>query len=147
MMNFERGDRDAADIERLALLVLDEDQIEIALGPGRVGVERLRERDKPVFDALRPHHNQRPRPVANILGIEQEPREPAEVIPMQMRDKDCVHLVEADPQLAHADQSGGAAVDEEPRRVGADIERSLEAAAGAERVATANNRYLHGPPS
>jgi hypothetical protein len=78
------------------------------------------------------------------LAVEDERRETAKVIRMQVRQDDGFNRVRINTELAYCDHCRGAAVDEETRVTAIDQKTGVEASAGAERVARAEQLQSHG---
>ena len=66
------------------------------------------------------------------------------MIAVEMGDEHGVDIVRLEPEPAHADQRRRPAIDEKGRCRGADMERGLQAAAGAESVSAADKGQSHG---
>src|SRR5665809_105023 len=112
MLHLERGDGDAFHFERLLLLIFDEGQLEASLAFGDARIKCLCGGEKAGLDALGSGDNERTRPLAHILRVNQEPRQAAEMVAMQMADEYRVDVAWVEPKPAHADQRRRAAIDE-----------------------------------
>src|SRR6516164_10062432 len=126
MLDLERRDADAVQGERNLLIIFDKVEGEAAIAFGDLGIEGFRGADEAPFDALWTGDDQGPLALACILCLDQEPREAAEMVTMQMADANHVDVVGGEPEPAHSDQSGNAAVDEKGGGSAPHVERGLE---------------------
>src|SRR6478736_701009 len=134
MLHLERRDGDAVQRQRNLLLIFDELEAERARAVGDVGIESLGRRLEALGDALRPGDDQRTRPLACILGVDEKPGQTSEMVAVQMADAHHVDFVRLEPESMHPDQRRDAAIDEEGRVAGTDVERGLQPPAGAKSI-------------
>src|SRR4029077_14634931 len=134
MLHLERRDGDTIQCKRDLLLIFDELKAEGARAVGDVGIESLGRRLEALGDALRPGDDQRTRPLARILGVDEKPGQTAEMVAMQMADTHHVDFVGLEPEPMNPDQARDAAIDEEGRVAGADVGRGLQLPARAKSI-------------
>ncbi len=89
-----------------------------------------------------PAISQRPR-AARELGVEQEERQAGEMIAVEMRDQDDVDVLARNAEALQRDQRRRAAVDQEIGALARDVKAGVEAPAGAQRIAAADELQLH----
>jgi hypothetical protein len=94
------------------------------------------------LDAGRSHHDERAR-APRELAVEDQERDAAEVIAVQVGEDHRVDRRGIDAEAAHRNQGRRAAVDEGLGRARLEMDARLEAPAAAERVARAEEAYLH----
>jgi hypothetical protein len=82
-----------------------------AVDRGGPGVERLHGRAEPLSRAGWPEHGQRPG-APSELAVDDEKRQPTEVVAVQMADHNGIHLARFDVLGLHRGQAGGSAVDQ-----------------------------------
>ncbi len=124
--------------------ILVELEREPAACRGRAGEHHLHRRPHAFPGARRPGHDQRPGAFADQLAVQDQERQPAEVIAVQVAQQHRVDGVGRDPVAAHADERGGAAVDEKAGAAAFDQHAGLQAPAAAEGVAAAEKGETHG---
>ena len=134
MLHLERRDGDAVQRKRNLLLIFDELEAEGARAFGDVGIESLGRRQEAFGDALGTGDDQRTRPLARILGVDEKPGQTAEMVAMQMADTHHVDFVGLEPEPMHPDQGRDAAIDEEGGVAGTDMERGLQLPARAKSI-------------
>src|SRR5262249_162832 len=134
MADLVRRERDRAQLRGSVRLQLHEIEHKAALDLGGIRVERLHGRMEPVLEARRPRDAERLRPPAE-LAIENKERQAAEMIAMQMADDDQIDRVRIDAIALHADERGGAAIDQELRLARIDMKAGLQPAPGTEGIA------------
>jgi hypothetical protein len=78
-----------------------------------------------------------------MVLMQQEERHAAEMIAMQVAEEDRVDPTRIDAEAAHADQRGGAAVDQKPFRARGHREAGLQPSAAAERITATENPDPH----
>jgi hypothetical protein len=78
-----------------------------------------------------------------VLRLEQQKRQAAEMIAVEMAEEHPVDGRGLDAEAAHGDERGGAAVDQEALAAGGHEEAGLQTAAAAERVAAAQHPDRH----
>ncbi len=124
--------------------MLEEPHLEAPLDLGRVGEQGFRRRGKALRDARGADDGQGRGALADVVGVQQEPDEAAEVVAMQVRDEDRRHPVGVEPELLHADERGRPAVEQECIVPQIDVKARLETAARSEGVPRADDGELHG---
>ncbi|AGP55671.1 hypothetical protein M271_20635 [Streptomyces rapamycinicus NRRL 5491] len=125
---------------------VDQDvDVEAPSHPARAGEQRFHRPRQPVTGPGRADHGQITG-AAPELPVEDEERQTAEVVTVQMGDQGRVDVVGFDPLPAHRRQAGRATVHQDvgrAGRVGGHRQAGLEPPAGAERVTAAHDRHPH----
>ena len=116
------------------------------LRPARLREEHFQRGIEPRARAGRPRDQQRPFAAREKLRVEQQERQAAEMIAVQMRQHDAVDPVRIEPARLQRRQSRGAAIDQQRALGRFQPEAGVEAAARAEGVAGAGNRQSHEFP-
>ena len=132
-MSVGRADLDLHDLERKAPRLVSaprEEHLERRLDPrpraGRAGDDQR---------TLAPRHE---------LRVEQQERQRAEMVAVQMRQDDAVDIAVIEPARLQRHRRGRAAIDQQRRLRGFQPEAGVEAAAGAEGIAGADDGEPHG---
>src|SRR5579871_3333240 len=97
----------------------------------------------PGIDARRSGQRERPRALAE-MRLEHEIRNAAEMIAVEVAEEDRVDGVARNAEPLEPDQRGGAAIDQEIRRLADHVEAGVEPAARAERISAADELQVHG---
>src|SRR6478735_7803512 len=106
--------------------------------------QRLHQIGELRLDTCRPGDDERPG-AARELRVQQQERQAAKMVAMEMRDQDQVDVVAHDAEAFQRGQRRRAAIDQEIDAVTRDVEAGVEPAAGTERVAAADKSQLHRP--
>ena len=114
-------------------------------GTGKQHLGRLPE---PLLDTGRSRDIERRLALCYVHGMQHPPDEAAEMIAVQVRNQDGADCPGIKACALMADQRRGAAVDQErASTLRFDMQAGLQAPAGAERIAAANNGQFHSPTS
>ena len=105
--------------------------------------EYLERRIQPCTRARRPRDQERPLALGKELGIEQEERKCAEMVPVQMREHDPIDAIGIEAVRLERDQRGGTAIDQERALRRLDEKTRVEPAAGAEGISRSYDRQAH----
>lgn len=108
----------------------------------RAGEQRLHRRGQPTGDAWRPGHQQRRRPVAE-LAVQDQERQPAEVVTVQVGYRHRADRVRVQPLGLQRHQAGSAAVDQQHLPFGGQVDTRLPAPAAAEGITAAHEPHPH----
>ncbi len=79
----------------------------------------------------------------NVVGLENEERQAADVIGVEMRDEDRIDGVAVDRKLVHRDQRRRAAIDQRVDLPADQMKAGVESPAGAEGIAAADELQVH----
>lgn len=124
-------------------LQFKEFEIEAPAGLPRAGKTRLHELREAFLRARWPRYREPACSPTRVLRVEQEKRQPTEVVTMKMREQHQIDFAWRDPLLTHSDQRRCSAIDEESPRVVSYEEAGLVAAPCAKGVAAAQKAELH----
>ena len=111
---------------------------------GRAGEEHLHRRPDALAGADRADDGQRLVAVAVELGVEEEERQAAEMVAVEVRQHHRVDAVGVDPEPLQRDERGGAEIEHDRRRRGLNEETRVCPSARSERVPAADDRQAHG---
>jgi hypothetical protein len=144
MHDMKRRHARGADLAALADFKLDEVQGKVQLHRPGAGEAAFHHVGKACFQSGRPDDGQRPRALGDVIGLEQEKRQPGNVIGMKMRDENDVDVVAVNRKLVHGDKRGRAAIDQRVDLVADEMEAGVESSPGAEGITAADELQVHG---
>ena len=128
---------DRSDIPARTWLELDEGDGKFSLGLGRARIHDLHGGQDPLLNARRAGDDERPCSHGNELGVENEKRDAAEMITVQMGDNHGFDIVWIDSGLLHGDQRRCAAIHKKGTVGRLDQDTCLKPAAASEGISGA----------
>lgn len=147
MAHLEGSHAQRVQLHHLPVAVLGDVHGETPAHAGRAGKQGVHGPGQPVTSASGPGNGQVPGAVTE-LAVEDEEREPAEMIAVQVADHDGADHVGIQVLQAQRGQAGRSAVQQGVRLAGGMVghgDAGLEPAAGAERVPAARDDHMHVP--
>jgi hypothetical protein len=144
--NANRRHLHAGNLVALADLDFVQCQREDELQVRRAGIGALHHFGVTRFEAGRSGNGQRAFALEHIIGFKNEERHTADMVGVKMGDENGGNGIAVDRQLVHADQRGGAAVDQCIDVLADEMKAGVEPPAGAECVAAADNLQVHRNP-
>src|SRR6516164_813551 len=116
-------------------------------GQGRgAGKKRLERRIKLGFETCRPDQPQRPRPLCHELAVEQQERQTAEMIAMQVRDYDRIDLIAGKSEFLEGGDGSRAEIDQDCRAIRINPDAGMGASPCRESIPRSDNRNFHAWP-
>src|SRR5713101_7473003 len=116
------------------------------ISPGNRGRSRKEDFERGVETLARPRRSrdeERTRTAAQEMAVHHQENDTAEMVAMQMAEQDALDSIGIDTSCLKGRERGGAAIEQQITSQCLDAEAGIEAAAGTERVARADDGYFH----
>lgn len=145
MVGAVRNDRDWSRTPLLLDLVLLDPELEAPRLGGRPWKQTFHGGGQALFRRSRSGDEQRLVALADVIGVQKEERQTAEMVAVQVRQQNAVDAVGIDAESIDGNHRRRAAVDQKPSVRGSDHETGIEPPAGPERVAATEKPHFHRP--